>query len=447
VVAVPALGDAYVNDRRASALDPELAAWVEAQLGRRVVASTRTTTGGSRTTWLVDLDGSSEPPSVVVRVEGDGSFTGTEVSLAREIVAFKALENTPVPVPKVYATRADGAAVIVERLAGTDDLATYSAEDRAAIIDEFAAALAEMHRLDPHSLDLPGFEMPSTPEDHAGLDIAMWRRLAALVEPLDPLITYCGAWLMANAPTRVTKTAFVQGDTGPGNFMADAGRLTGLVDMEFAHIGDPMDDVAWVMMRLRGAATPSEFLASYARHGGVDVDDDLVEYYRLAVDFRCAVTTSLAVGRGGGARGWAPYVLQTQRYLDGIAVRIASSAGVELPHADAAVCSATERTAMYDQVLSTIRTAARALDDPELATATRNDQILVHYLRAHDQIGLDLAAEDATDQRSILGSELDGRALTERASAAGEQGDPEVLRYLLRRHQRNRQLWSTLLDR
>jgi hypothetical protein len=140
-------------------------------------------------------------------------------------------------------------------------------------------------------------------------------------------------------------------------------------------------------------------------------------------------------------------VLQTQRYLDGIAVRIASSAGVELPHADPAVRSATERTAMYDQVLSTIRTAARALDDPELATATRNDQILVHYLRAHDQIGLDLAAEDATDQRSILGSGLDGRALTERASAAGEQGDPEVLRYLLRRQQRNRQLWSTLLDR
>jgi hypothetical protein len=80
----------------------------------------RTVTGGSRLTWLSEVvrDGAVLP--VVVRVEGDGSFTGTDLSLAREAVAYRALGTTGVPVPGVLAVNDDGTAVVLERLPGSD---------------------------------------------------------------------------------------------------------------------------------------------------------------------------------------------------------------------------------------------------------------------------------------------------------------------------------------
>lgn len=425
----------------------DLAGWVEARLGRSIRSCVRTTAGGSRTTWLVDLDGQDEPRSVVVRTEGEGSFTGTEISLAREMAAFRALAPTTVPVPLVHAVRDDGTAAILERLEGTHDLAQFPADERAGIVDDFAAALAAMHRVDPGRLDLPGFARPTTAEEHARLDLTMWRGLASSVVELDPLIAFCGSWLVANAPTSVSRTCFVQGDTGPGNFLAARGRVTGLVDMEFAHIGDPMDDIAWVLMRLRDAATPEDFLSAYARHGGAPVEQSSVDYYRLAVDYRCAVTTSLAVDRGGGARGWAPYLLQTQRFLDGLAGRLAGLAGVDRPPTDHHDLPPTPRAAMFDRLLSTIRDAVRAIDDEEVRTATRNDQILVHHLRAHDQLGDSLSADDRADRDVVRGIPDDGQAVASWAADAGERGDLDALWYLLRRQGRQRRLWSTLLDR
>ncbi len=41
----------------------------------------------------------------------------------------------------------------------------------------------------------------------------------------------------------------VQGDTGPGNFMFDAGHLTAITDWELAHWGDLHDDLAWLLVR------------------------------------------------------------------------------------------------------------------------------------------------------------------------------------------------------
>ena len=100
----------------------------------------------------------------------------------------------------------------------------------------------------------------------------------------------------------------VQGDTGPGNFVFENGKVTGIVDWEFAHLGDPMDDG---LARHADAATPISSGTAGAVPTGdrYQIDHDRIRYYRAAVDYRCAVTTSLAVSRGGGARGWAPYLL------------------------------------------------------------------------------------------------------------------------------------------
>lgn len=429
-------------------MDADRRAWVEEVTGAPVVSWSRPASGGSRDTYLVDVAAPSGAAShLVVRVDHGGSFTGTEITLAREAAVFRALAPTPVPVPRVLAVAPDGQAVLLERLEGTDDLSALDDTTRRAALDDFVDVIVAMHAVDVASLDLPGFERPASPEDHARLDLIRWARLAAMVDELDPLITYAGAYLQANAPRDVDRTVFVQGDTGPGNFLVHEGRVTGLVDMEFAHLGDPMDDLAWVMMRMGDDTVTPALLDRYAERSGTTVDPARLAYYGVAVQYRCAVTTSLAVQRGGGARGWAPYLLATQRFLRGLAGALVSLTGIEMPPVEAPVDRDTSRSELYDELRAVIRRAVRAIDDPDARDDTRNAQIVVAYLRDHDRFGAEIEEADRVDLVTSLGL-TGGRAeLAVVAERGGTAGDPAVLAYLLRRTARRATLWRSVLDR
>src|SRR3954454_18416989 len=201
-------------------MDESLRSWVEETIGGRVVGAERPPVGGSRELYLVDVakrDGTVVP--LVVRCEGGGSFAGTEVSPSKEAVVYRALANTRVPVPRVFALATDGAALVMERGPCTGDLSGLSADARAPPMRSFVDALAALHTLDVDALPLPGFPRPRTAEEHARLDLEMWARLADDgVDALDPLVRYAGSWLWARAPTAVERTVLVQGDTGLGNF-------------------------------------------------------------------------------------------------------------------------------------------------------------------------------------------------------------------------------------
>src|SRR3546814_12125836 len=61
---------------------------------------------------------------------------------------------------------------------------------------------------------------------------------------LDPLVSRALEWLRANVPADDGPVVLVQGDTGPGNFLSEEGKVTGVIDWELAHLGDPMEDIA-----------------------------------------------------------------------------------------------------------------------------------------------------------------------------------------------------------
>ncbi len=429
-------------------MDEAIRAWVEETAGGRITTLTRPPVGGSRELYFLDVeraDGAVLP--LVLRCESGGSFGGTEISPAREAVVYRALEPTDVPVPHVVGLAPGGAALLMERVAGSGDLSELGDAERAETMRDFVDALAALHNLDVDALALDGFRRPRRAEDHARFDLEMWAKLADDGVPhLDPLVRYAGAWLRAHAPSAVARTVLVQGDTGPGNFVFEHGTVTGIVDWEFAHVGDPMDDWAWVDMRMPGEDL-TELHDRYAHATGIAIDRERIRYYRAAVDYRCAVTTSLAVARGGGARGWAPYLLVTERYVLGLAERLSGLTGVvetvELPEP-----VATPRTIYYDHLLDGIRTATRGIDDPGLREDTRSLQILVHYLRAHDEIGEEIERLDRADRMDTLGRDaFDEPRFTELVEGAGTMTDERVLRYLLRRTQRERLLWASVLDR
>jgi aminoglycoside phosphotransferase (APT) family kinase protein len=67
------------------------------------------------------------------------------------------------------------------------------------------------------------------------------------------------------------------GDFGPTNLLSDGGRLTGVVDWEFAHAGDLYMDLGNVLRPRDGYAPPAEFATAIEqglRAAGVDLPDD-----------------------------------------------------------------------------------------------------------------------------------------------------------------------------
>src|SRR5262249_21265922 len=102
----------------------------------------------------------------------------------------------------------------------------------------------------------------------------------------------CFQWLREHVPdTGDAPPRLVQGDTGPGNLLHDGSRVTALLDFELAHLGDPMEDIAWVGTRNAQEPIPdmSRFLTKYDGASGITPDAARLRYHSLLAELRIAV--------------------------------------------------------------------------------------------------------------------------------------------------------------
>ena len=272
--------------------DDALLAWVAAVTGaKKLTARYPDPPGRSRDIWLIEGEGADgRPLSCVVRHEaGCGPWTHTNFTLGREGATLRALEGTCVPAPRVLGVSNDGDTLVIERLDGTANFDFPDEASRLKTIDAFLQALVDLHRLPADRLALP-YAAPATARDHALLDLADYARTYGRCRKY-PEMDAAFAWLETHAPTTVSRTALLQGDAGPGNFLHLDGRITGLVDWEAAHVGDPMDDLAWLWFRkafMRGDADLGYWYARYAALSAEAVDLRRISYYRVQVLVRAA---------------------------------------------------------------------------------------------------------------------------------------------------------------
>ena len=151
-----------------------------------------------------------------------------------------------------------------------------------AVAQDFMRHLATWHRAGARALDLPSFGPVRSVREHQ-LDQLEGIRAAFDAEdarePIDLLARVQLDHLLHRVPDFDGEPVLVQGDTGPGNFMYDGDRVTAIVDWELAHIGDPMDDIAWLSWRATQHGWPDfpARLREYEDVSGVTVDTDRVQ--------------------------------------------------------------------------------------------------------------------------------------------------------------------------
>ena len=146
-----------------------------------------------------------------------------------------------------------------------------------AVAQDFMRHLATWHSAPARELELPSFgpvrSMPEHQRDQlAGIE-ALFEREDREV-PIDALARAQLEHLLHHVPDHDGEPVLVQGDTGPGNFMYADGRVTAIVDWELAHVGDPMDDIAWLSWRATQQGWPDfpARLREYEAASGIEVD-------------------------------------------------------------------------------------------------------------------------------------------------------------------------------
>jgi len=267
----------------------------------------RTGGGASRETWLVDAewteDGARALHRLIIRRDPTASVLETDRRVEFEVL--RAARHIPVPVPRMYwlepeAQWLDRPFMVMERVAGVAPPvvlpATESADVRRAIAEEFATYLARIHRADWHALGLDFLGAPPSGEAAARTQVEWWEReyhQQKLEER--PVLATALHWLATHVPQH-GEIVLVHADYRAGNVLYDQGHITAILDWEMAHLGDPMEDLAWAVLPFwssgglcQGLLPRDHLIATYERAGGMPVDLKRLFFYEVLGAVKMAV--------------------------------------------------------------------------------------------------------------------------------------------------------------
>jgi aminoglycoside phosphotransferase (APT) family kinase protein len=249
----------------------------------------------------------------VLRRKPPGPLLPSAHAVDREFRVMRALAETPVPVPRVYALCEEDAVIgsafyVMEHLDGRifwdqrlPEIA--STAERAAMFDSMNRVIADLHRVDYGAVGLGDFGRPG---NYMARQIARWSRQyraseTETIAAMDHLID----WLPQHLPPEGAP-AIVHGDYRMDNliFHKTEPRVIGILDWELSTIGDPLADFAYHVLTWRvtpelfrglagvdfaalGIPAEAEYVATYCRRTGRDTIAGW-EFYLVYSLFRIA---------------------------------------------------------------------------------------------------------------------------------------------------------------
>ncbi|UUY04272.1 phosphotransferase family protein [Svornostia abyssi] len=241
----------------------------------------RLSSGASRETWRCTADTGDD---FIVQLQRGAAAGETD-----EAELLRAAADVNVPVPKVLADGADdpvlGTYMVTSLLPGTEDpRAILAMPDPDALLDDLAGALAAIHTID---LDDSGLQ----PADQ----LVLLRHLHDGFGQPHPVFDLAFRRLEATRPP-AGETTVVHGDFRLGNLLVEESGLTGVLDWELAHLGDPASDLGWLCVRAwrfgrpdrpaAGLGSRAALLDAYARASGRDVSAETLAWWEMLATLR-----------------------------------------------------------------------------------------------------------------------------------------------------------------
>ena len=295
---------------------PALAGWLATRLGaaRVEIAEARRLSGGAvqenwRLAVVVEGGARAGRHDWVLRTDAAASLA-VSLDRASEFAVLEAAHAAGVRVAEPLLRSDDaeviGAPFLIQGFVTGVAQARYLVRDKdlarrgPLIAADFARELAKIHTIRPTEGRLSMLPIPvGSPALH---EVARYRTVLDTAGEPRPALEYALAWLAANAPDPVAP-ALVHGDFRTGNLMVDGDRLSAVLDWEFAHWGDPDEDIGWLTapcwrfgnaaMETGGLAPLQAFLDAYEQAAGRRVDPRRMAWWRILAAARWAAIAVL----------------------------------------------------------------------------------------------------------------------------------------------------------
>ncbi|HVM16292.1 MAG TPA: phosphotransferase family protein [Gaiellaceae bacterium] len=262
------------------------------------VTSVRQLAGGaSKEAWAVEVEGRT----LLVRRAGVGVIHRDTLTLEQEFRVLEAAHAAGVKVPRPVEYLGDlgGREAFAMEFVEGETIGRRIVRDPP---DELPRQMAEELAL-IHAIPPPDF-LPS-----GDVVARFYDELDSVDEP-HPAIEYGLAWVRERLPPARERT-FCHGDWRIGNLVVGPEGLRAVLDWEFAHVGDPVEDVAWPLVRAW------RFGADARRLGGVGAVEPYLERYNELTG-RAVGVDELLVWEVLGNVKWAIGCLtQCRRHLRG----------------------------------------------------------------------------------------------------------------------------------
>jgi aminoglycoside phosphotransferase (APT) family kinase protein len=278
-----------------------LAAYLSRTAGEGVAVEglARISGGASRETYRFDAVTATSRRGCILRRDPPGSLIDTDRRV--EFLAIGSFAGKDVAAPEVLALETDGAELerpffIMGRIDGGAAASPFAADPygaHAATIGEQFFSIMGRIAAEPLS-GLPILDVVDPPAPDA-----CWRReldyWAGVIEDdslhPQPIVWAAIRRLRREPPPPAARVSVVHGDLRSGNFLHDgAGRIIAVLDWEMAHLGDPLEDLAWAMdplwsragdPRIAGMVGIDEALAIWRRASGLEADPKALAWWRL----------------------------------------------------------------------------------------------------------------------------------------------------------------------
>jgi aminoglycoside phosphotransferase (APT) family kinase protein len=173
-------------------------------------------------------------------------------------------------------TRVDGE-TIPRKILRDDELAAA----RAGLAAQCGTEAAQIHAV-------PLDTLPELPVLDAPAQLTQYRQILDGIGEAHPAFEL-GLRRLGDAPPPVDEPRLVHGDFRNGNLVVGADGLRAVLDWELAHLGDPVEDLAWCCVRswrfgvidraVGGFGDVDDLLDAYTAAGGAPVDRDHLDWW------------------------------------------------------------------------------------------------------------------------------------------------------------------------
>jgi aminoglycoside phosphotransferase (APT) family kinase protein len=263
-----------------------------------------------------DKEGGRQSRELILRRQPVSGITAPcDIILEYKIVS--ALQKSRVVLPEVYGADLSGDIFerpfyLMEKIEGQGAIPPMAPVlvfpdpvERASLAEDFVANLVALHTFDWQKAGVDFFDIPGPGKGSALLQVRFWEEVIVRAENRrNPVISMALNWLKANAPKNGAVTV-VHGDYRSGNYLHRNGRIQAILDWEMAHLGDPHEDIAYVLHKFWRSPPPEsfvshllteeKFIGDYQDRSGISVDLAKVRYYEVLNELKAVGIGSKAI--------------------------------------------------------------------------------------------------------------------------------------------------------